>query len=143
MQSADSVVSKYQKQIDKLTLMLMWTWQAGGLLEAYKKRLDDLTPTTDKQESGRTIQDCEAYAISSVNFFLRCFRDQPSTYLEIEKVTGDPELLTCYKEIDKLRNDEHVHWKGAMTALTVRYSFEQDDPRSITFAQEIQLESVV
>jgi hypothetical protein len=139
MQTKDDLSAKLHQQIEKLSMLLLWVWKASALLDQYLTTIDRLTPGTGKDLAGRLIQESESYIMASVTTFLRCFLDQPSTHLRIREVTTDNGLLACFQEISSLRNDGFVHWKGSRSELTVKYSYESIDPKTISFAETLEI----
>ncbi|MBK9324403.1 MAG: hypothetical protein IPM97_15875 [Bdellovibrionaceae bacterium] len=59
-------------------------------------------------------------------------------HLEINKVTSDDRLRSFYREIEQLRNDEFIHWKGVRSKISIRYSIEVIGPSEIKFAEQVQ-----
>jgi hypothetical protein len=135
--SQDSKVQYLQGRIEKSILLALWVDKAMALLERYMTTLNHLDQEIDSVKRGVLIEALEAYFMSSIILYHRCFVDQPSMHLEIKKVTQDVNLRKTYQEIEKLRNDEFIHWKGIRSAILVKYSFEPVSQVEVKFAENI------
>lgn len=137
IESTDDLVLKLQSQIEKSLLLNMWLGKAIALLDRYIETLDKLDHEPDSVMRGKLIEALEAQFMSSIILYHRCFVDQPSMHLEINKVTSDDRLRLFYREIEQLRNDEFIHWKGVRSKISVRYSIEVNGPSEIKFAEQV------
>jgi hypothetical protein len=135
--SEDKQVQKLQNQIEKSFLLGIWVGKAIALLDRYLKTLNSLSNEEDPVQGGLKIEACEAYFMSSIIFFHRCFVDQPTMHLQIEQVTTDEVLRQTYSDILNLRNDEFIHWKGTRSNISVSYSFEVLSSTSVKFAEQL------
>lgn len=136
--STDKLVVRLQEQIEKSILLNMWIGKAVALLDRYVETLDKLDREADSVGRGILIEALESHFMSAIILYHRCFVDQPSMHLEINKVTNDDRLRQVYKEIESLRNDEFIHWKGIRSNLSVSYSFEAVASNQVKFAEQVQ-----
>jgi hypothetical protein len=138
IESEDQLVKKLQTQIEKSFLLGMWLGKAVGLLDRYCETLDQLDTEADSIQRGILIESLEARFMASVLLFHRCFSDQPSMHLEIDKITNDERLTRVFRDVETLRHDEFIHWKGIRSEISVRYSFEAVSAKQCNFAEELQ-----
>lgn len=138
MKSTDELVVRLQEQIEKSMLLSMWIGKAVALLDRYVETLNKLDRESDSVGRGILIEALEAQFMSAIILYHRCFVDQPSMHLEINKVTNDERLRHVYREIESLRNDEFIHWKGIRSNLSVMYSFEVVALNQVKFAEQVQ-----
>lgn len=139
LKTEDIPLKEMNKKIEKLTLMEIWVVKATSLFERYHRVLDLNEKETDKVKMGVNIEEIDICFMSSVSYFLRCFLNQKgSLNLEINHVTTDFLLRETYKMLMDLRNDEYVHWKGARSRVSVKYSFAAPTPTTCEFARSVQ-----
>ena len=139
LESDEKHIQSLKNQIEKYALMSYWVSKSESLFDAYLSNLDMLSNETDSVRRGELIRDLESYFMSSILTYMRCFSSQTSTYLEINHVTKDKDLRSCYSEMHTLRNHEFVHWQGERSKLTVQYSFNYKPNNQCEFAEQIQL----
>lgn len=139
LKTEDKPLLEMQKRIEKLMLMGIWVSKASSLFERYFRVLDLNNTEKDQLKSGINIEEIEICFMSSISFFLRCFLNQKgSLSIEINNVTKDQMLRDTYQNLMDLRNDEYVHWKGARSQLSVKYSFAATTPSNCEFAKTVQ-----
>jgi len=138
IESEDKLARKLQTQIEKSFLLSMWLGKALALLDRFCSTLDQLDKEPDSVERGILIESLKASFMASVLLFHRCFTNQPSMYLEIDKITTDERLKGIFCDVETLRHDEFIHWKGIRSKITVRYSFEAVSATQVKFAEELQ-----
>ncbi len=138
IENDDKLVRKLQAQIEKSFLLGMWLGKALALLDRYCSTLNQLDKEPDTVDRGILIESLEARFMASVLLFHRCFTNQPSMYLEINKITTDERLKGVFRDVETLRHDEFIHWKGVRSEITVRYSFEAVSGTQVKFAEELQ-----
>ena len=137
--SQDKVADKILGQIQKLSTISIWIMKARALLDEYRLDLSRLDLERDSVQMGKLIQAGESHFMTSVSYYLRCFLNQPTLYLQIEQVTNDPNLVACYRELMELRNDEFVHWKGVRSTVAVTYSVEVVNLNQFDFAKDLNV----
>lgn len=139
LQTEDLKLKDLQKRIDKISLIQIWIMKASALFERYFRTLDLLNVETDSVKRGLLVEEIEVYFMSSVSYFLRSFLSQKGSYsLEIKNVTDDSKLRAVYEMLMALRNEEYVHWKGARSTVSVKYSFRALSDVQCEFAKDIQ-----
>lgn len=127
-------------KVEKLTSIHLWLSKANQYLELYKRTLDAGDKATDEPTRTMTLINCEAYFMTAVSFYTRCFRNnQKGRCLQLRDVPEDAELRSCHEKLETLRHNEYVHWKGLRSNLRVFYSFEQIDDKDANFAQEVHV----
>lgn len=138
--STDTAIIDIQKRIDKISLIQIWVLKALALLERYLKTLDVLEVESDSAKRGVLIEEIDICYMSSISYFLRSFLHQKRSYcLEIKLVTADPILRETFRKLMDLRNDEFVHWKGARSTASVKYSFTVVSATQFDFAKDVQI----
>lgn len=139
LHTSDKPLLEMQKRIEKLMLIQMWVGKASAMFERYFRILDQIDRETDPVKKGLHIEELEMCFMTSVSYYLRGFLNQKgSLNIEINNVTDDEDLRKTYWFLMDLRNDEYVHWKGARSSLTVKYSFLYLTANQCEFAKEVQ-----
>lgn len=139
LKTEDIPLLDMHKRIEKITLMEIWVQKAFSLFERYHRVLDLNDSETDKAKTGINIEEIDICFMSSVSYFIRCFLNQRNSLsLEINKVTTDQTLRDTYKILMDLRNDEYVHWKGARSKTSIKYSFAAPSPTVYEFATNMR-----
>lgn len=135
--STNKKVQAILAQIEKYMIMYIWVQKALALLQDYKATLDGLTKDTDPVIAGKLLQSAEAYFMTSVSLYLRCFLDQEKTKLQINDLTTDASLIECYNELMKLRHDEFVHWKGLRSSIQCSFVLTVENEHSFKIQETI------
>lgn len=139
IKTEDKVLGKLLEQVEKYCHMQLWISKAISLLNNYSATLDLLDTEKEPKRSGLLIEQAEAYFMSAVSFYLRCFLNQPSTHLKISDVVRNKSQQHVFDSLMTMRNDEFVHWKGHQSKLEVTYSFKHVSGNQCELARTINV----
>lgn len=139
MKTEETLLINLEKLLIKIHHFKMWINKSEAYLNQYLDTLDQIENEPDSVKKGHLIASLEAYFMTSVSLFYRCFLTQHGMHLKFKDVSKDAQLQQWFKAIETLRHDEFVHWKGLSSSISLKYSFSCPGENQVEFAKELQV----
>ena len=108
-ETRELVLLELEKRLIKINHLKMWIGKSDAYLKQYLDTLDQIDIEPDSVKRGVLIASLEAYFMTSVSFFYRCFLSQDGLKLKFTDVSKDPLHEQWFREIERLRHEQFVH----------------------------------